>query len=307
MKIFDAHSDVLYKMWLDPTIRFSNSNKLHITYEQLKSTGSKVQCFAIYIPEEVRAESRFDVALEMIDIFYQNIIPNSPGLKVVRTREEIESLGENEIGAFLTLEGCDCIGKSLVKYKTLLRLGVASVGLTWNYSNEVADGILEKRGAGLTNFGCEVIKENNRSFIWTDVSHLSINGFWDVMELSDYPIASHSNALALCNHPRNLNDEQIKALIAKNGMIGVTFVPQFLNNSGDATLDDILKHVEYICALGGENHLGFGSDFDGITKTVTGMESFSKYGELINILQKRYSERQVNRFLYGNFLEHLPL
>ncbi|WP_449540086.1 dipeptidase [Ferdinandcohnia sp. Marseille-Q9671] len=306
MKIFDAHSDVLYKMWMDPSINFADSPKLHITYNHLIENNSKVQCFAIYIPEEVRPESRFEIALEMVEIFYEKVVAPSPLLKVVKTRDDILALKEDEIGAFLTLEGCDAIDQSLIKLQTLIRLGVSSVGLTWNYSNFVADGILERRGGGLSTFGRKVIHELNRSYLWTDVSHLSINGFWDVIELADYPIASHSNAIALCNHPRNLRDDQIEALIKKDGMIGITFVPPFLTSQSHSTINNVLKHLDYICSLGGENHVGFGSDFDGITETVTGLENYSGYDGLINLLLKHYSEIQVKKFLYRNFLEHLP-
>ncbi|WP_099355304.1 dipeptidase [Fredinandcohnia onubensis] len=307
MKIFDAHSDVLYKMWMDPTIDFANSSKLHINYDRLKASGSKVQSFAIYIPEEVKPESRFEVALEMVEIFYNKVVAPSPLLKVVRTKEDILALKEDEIGAFLTLEGCDAIDQSIVKLQTLIRLGVSSVGLTWNYANFVADGVGEPRGAGLSSFGIEVVKEHNKASIWTDVSHLSIKGFWDVMEVADYPIASHSNAMAICNHRRNLLDEQILALIKKNGMIGVTFVPQFLSNRETATIDDVIKHLDYICSLGGENHVGFGSDFDGITETTIGLENFSGYEGLVNKLLKYYSEIQVKKFLYQNFVANLPV
>lgn len=306
MKIFDAHSDVLYKMWMDPTIDFANSSKLHINYDRLKASGSKVQSFAIYIPEEVKPESRFEVALEMVEIFYNKVVAPSPLLKVVRTKEDILALREDEIGAFLTLEGCDAIDQSIVKLQTLLRLGVSSVGLTWNYANFVADGVGEPRGAGLSSFGIEVVKEHNKASIWTDVSHLSIKGFWDVMEVADYPIASHSNAMAICNHRRNLLDEQILALIKKNGMIGITFVPQFLSNRETATIDDVIKHLDYICSLGGENHVGFGSDFDGITETTIGLDNFSGYEGLVNKLLKYYSEIQVKKFLYQNFVANLP-
>lgn len=307
MKIFDAHSDVLYKMWLDSTISFERSSELHISFNKLKQTGSKVQCFALYIPEMVKHEQRFDVALEMIQIFYTKVLPSSPKLKLVRNRSEIEALSEDEIGAMLTLEGCDAIGSNIVKLQTLLRLGVASVGLTWNYANAVADGILEDRGAGLSSFGLEVVQENNKHFILTDVSHLSIKGFWDVIEHADYPIASHSNAFAICKNPRNLDDEQIRSLISVDGMIGVTFVPQFLIDKGTANISDVLKHIDHICGLGGEYNLGFGSDFDGITQTVKGLENYNGYENLINHLLKYYNENQVKRFLFGNFLNHLPI
>ncbi|MFT4416936.1 dipeptidase [Fredinandcohnia humi] len=306
MRIFDAHCDVLYQMWLDPTIEFADSPKLHITYKRLKEIGGKVQCFAIYIPEQVRPESRFEVALEMIDIFYKRVLAPSPLLKFVRTRDDINALKDNEIGAMLTLEGCDAIDNSLIKLSTLIRLGVSSVGLTWNYANFVADGILEERGGGLSTFGKDVVRELNRSYLWTDVSHLSIQGFWDVMELADFPIASHSNSFTICKNRRNLQDEQIYALINKNGMIGINLYPPFLSTRPKITISDMLKHLDYICSLGGEYHVGFGSDFDGFSETAKGMENYSCYEVIIDSLLKHYSENQVSRFLYKNFLEHIP-
>lgn len=307
MKIFDAHSDVLYKMWMDPTIDFKDSANLHITYNRLKASGSKVQCFAIYIPEEVKPESRFEVALEMVEIFYTKIVAPFPLLKLVRTKEDILALKEEEIGVLLTLEGCDAIEQSIVRLQSLLRLGVSSVGLTWNYANYVADGVGEPRGGGLSTFGTEVVRELNLASVWTDVSHLSVRGFWDVIEVADYPIASHSNAKAICNHRRNLDNDQIEALIKKNGMIGITFVPQFLSSHGHASINDVLRHLDYICSLGGENHVGFGSDFDGITDTTSGLENFSGYEALINMLLKHYSENQVKKFLFNNFMGTLPI
>ncbi|MBM7659283.1 membrane dipeptidase [Bacillus mesophilus] len=306
MKIFDAHCDVLYKLWLNPTLRFEDSKELHITFERLKNGQGKVQCMAIYVPEEVPYQERFEVALEMVNILYEKILPLYPSLKLVKTKQDIKALKEDEIGILLTLEGCDAIGTSISRLKTLFHLGVKSVGLTWNYSNAVADGILEPRGAGLSLFGKKVVQENNRFKVWTDVSHLSIKGFWEVIELADYPIASHSNALTLCNHPRNLNDDQLIALIKKDSMIGINFVPYFLAEKPEATIKDVIKHIDYICSLGGERNIGFGSDFDGISQTVIGLEHFGKYEQLVEELYKHFTTQQITNFCYKNFCDHLP-
>lgn len=207
----------------------------------------------------------------------------------------------------LTLEGCEAIGESLTQLRTLLRLGVRSVGLTWNDANMVADGAFEQRGGGLTKFGKEVVRLLNEQQCWTDVSHLSERAFWDVIELAQYPIASHSNAYTLCPHPRNLRDDQIQALIKKNGVIGVTFVPQFLrHDTQTTTVTDVLRHVDYICSLGGENHIGFGSDFDGIFETVDQLANVSHYTHFINELLKHFKEEQVRKFLFCNFYERIP-
>ncbi|GGE64914.1 dipeptidase [Priestia taiwanensis] len=304
--IFDAHCDVLYKMWLKKNTSFQHSTDLHVTYEKLKKTNGKVQCMALYIPEHVRQEHRFDVCLEMIDIFYREILQKHRDIKLILCKEDIARLKKEEIGVVLTLEGCDAIGSSLVRLRTLYQLGVRAVGLTWNYGNAVADGVRESRGAGLSLFGEKVVNQHNVYRLWTDVSHLHERGFWDVMEKALYPIASHSNAYTLCKHQRNLKDEQIRALLNRDGVIGITFVPEFLNDTQKASITDVLRHIEYICSLGGEYQIGFGSDFDGITEMTEGLTSYTDYYYLIESLVKHYSYEQVKNFCYYNFIRHIP-
>ncbi|MGE7185279.1 dipeptidase [Peribacillus sp. NPDC006672] len=306
MAIFDAHCDVLMKMFKDPDISFLDSDKLHITKRGLLDEGGKVQCFAIYIPENVHPDMRFQAALAMVDIFHEKIL-SEPEMKFIKTKADIDFLKEKEIGAMLTLEGCDCIGNDLLKLKTLIHLGVSSVGLTWNYANLVADGALESRGGGLTGFGTEVVALLNEKSIWCDLSHLSEAGFWDTLKKAKFPIASHSNAYHLCPNPRNLKDGQIKALLQKNGVIGVTFVPQFLSNGESASIKDILKHIEHICSLGGERQIGLGSDFDGIDHMVENLMSYKDYHNFINELNRLYSSEFVKGLLFGNFTRNFPL
>ncbi|RLQ91646.1 dipeptidase [Falsibacillus albus] len=306
MQIFDAHCDVLSQMLKHPYYSFQSGSSLHVTYDQLMETGSKVQCFAIFISPSIHPLMKFQSALEMIDIFHEKILKQNPSMRLVSSRSDIRSLKEGEIGAVLTLEGCEAIENDIVKLNTLYRLGVRSVGLTWNHANCAADGALEPRGSGLSLFGKEIVKRLNDLQIWTDVSHLSEKGFWDVIQLAENPVASHSNSYTLCPHPRNLNDHQIKALINEDSVMGVTFVPDFLAKDGQAGIPDVIRHVEYICSLGGVDHVGFGSDFDGIDRTVAGLSSFRDYDSLINQLLKMYSEDQVKGFLFENFAARFP-
>ncbi|WP_316568557.1 dipeptidase [Neobacillus sp. YIM B06451] len=306
MKIFDAHCDVLLKLFEDKTINFKDSPSLQANFYGMQKSGVKLQCFAIYVPSELEKNRLFDAAEEMATIFHQKIVGENEGIVHVKTREDIARLKENEMGAMLTLEGCDCIGSDIEKLKTLLGYGVSSVGLTWNWANAVADGAKEPQGRGLTTFGKEVVELLNETKTWCDVSHLSERGFWDVIELADYPMASHSNSHTLCRHPRNLKDDQIRALIRRDSVMGLTFVPYFLNESGDAGIGDILRHLDHVCSLGAEDHVGFGSDFDGIEKTVDRLSSAYEYSNLVNELQKHYSERQVENFLFKNMEKRLP-
>lgn len=158
MKIFDAHCDVLFQLWSAKGKKnFKNDPQLHITFQQLKERQGSIQCFAIYVPETVTYEKRFEAALQMIDIFYNEIL-SLPGVRFIRTKEDINRLKQDEVGALLTLEGCEAIGKEAMKLRLFYRLGVRSFGLTWNYANLLADGALETRGAGLTTVGRQLYK-----------------------------------------------------------------------------------------------------------------------------------------------------
>lgn len=315
MKIFDTHCDALLKLQMakrnalfnGELLDFQHAKELDTNFERLQAGGVKVQFFAVFIHPDFPSDEKWQHALEQIDLFYSEILGKNPLMKHIKSWKDIDSLKADEVGAVLTLEGADAFGNDLVKLRQLYRLGVLSIGLTWNNANLCADGVGDPRGAGLTVLGKKVVRLNNEHHVFTDVSHLSLNGFWDVMELAKYPIASHSNARALCDHPRNLNDEQIKAMFDKNGMIDVVFCPQFINkDSEQATISDLILHVDHFCSLGGIKNIGIGSDFDGISAYITDLNNASEFPNLINELQKHYSEAEVEGFAYRNFLEHRP-
>lgn len=300
MKIFDAHCDVLMKMLLEPNINFIDGPHLHVTKSGLAKAGVSVQMFAIYVPEAIHPSMRFEAALTMVELFFEKIIKEA-GLKFIRDKDDLKSLNKGEIGAILALEGCDCIEQDLLRLRTLLRLGVSSVGLTWNHANALADGALEERQGGLTRLGKEAVTLLNGAGCWCDVSHLSEAGFWYCLKLHNKVIASHSNCHSIVPHPRNLTDEQIKALIHHDGQIGITFVPDFLTKGTSAVIADVIHHLDHICSLGGKGHVGFGSDFDGIDGTVIGLDKVEAYQNLVNELLKYYREEDVCGFLYENF------
>lgn len=314
MHIIDTHCDALLKLQVakrnelfsGKPLRFLDGAELDTNFLRLQQGGVRVQFFAVFVHPELPDNEKWQHCLEQVDVFYSEVI-GQPLVKHIRNWEDIDTLGPDEIGAVLTLEGADAFGNDLVKLRQLYRLGVLSLGLTWNFANLCADGVGEPRGGGLTMLGKQVVELNNEHQVFTDVSHLSRAAFWEVMELADYPIASHSNARKLCDHPRNLDDEQIEAMFLRNGLIDVVFCPEFINPaSQQATIEDLLRHIDHLCGLGGERHIGLGSDFDGISAHVTGLEDASAYPNLIEALQKRYSEAQVEGFAFRNFLAHRP-
>ncbi|MNV60055.1 Membrane dipeptidase [compost metagenome] len=197
----------------------------------------------------------------------------------------------------------DALAGNLTHLRILYHLGVRSAGLTWNYANWAADGVMEPRKGGFTKKGKLMLKEIETMGIIVDVSHLSVAAFWELIEVYPKPfIASHSNAIQICPHPRNLSDDQIKAIIQCKGLMGITFVPYFLDNLNPTVqISSILKHIDHVCALGGESHIGFGSDFDGIEQWVKDLRHVGQYGNIIEALCKNYTESQVEAFLYGNW------
>lgn len=136
------------------------------------------------------------------------------------------------------------------------------------------------------------MREMNRKGVLCDVSHLNEAGFWDVIEHSTLPpVASHSNARALCEHTRNLTEAQIRAVIEKKGYIGVNFYSAFLANGRAATLEDVYRHVDAILQLGGEDVVGFGSDFDGIDAWPEGLANPADFPALLNFLPRAAATR----------------
>lgn len=308
MRIIDAHSDALLKIWRNPTkVRFRDSHELHTNLNRLQAGQVTVQFFAIFVPSHVNSDQKFQAALEQIDLFHSEIITKHSVMKHITSWQDIYKLQSHEIGAILTLEGADAFGDDLVKLRLLYQLGVMSIGITWNHANLCADGVGEPRGAGLTQLGKQVVEMNNEHQVLTDVSHLSESAFWDVMNIAKYPIATHSNAKAICDHPRNLTDQQAQQLFQQNGIVGVVFYPLFLRSNGVADIHDIIRHIDHFCSIGGVSRIGFGSDFDGIDKRVDRLEDASMYSQLIDELLQHYKEEEVKGFAYQNFLDHIPI
>jgi membrane dipeptidase len=307
MNIIDLHCDALLKLWeTKGRLNYANAPELETNKERLQKGKVKVQCYAIFIEPFIPSDQKFQAALEQIDLFYREVLGKNPEIKQIKDWTDFDSIQNGEIGAMLTLEGVEAIGNDLTKLNILYQLGVRSIGLTWNHANLAADGAKEPRGAGLTEFGTEIVKFNNEHQILTDVSHLCEKAFWDVMDVAKYPIASHSNARALCDHPRNLTDDQAKEMFNKGGLIHVVYNPPFTSSEGPSSITELIRHIDHFCSLGGVNQIGLGSDFDGISTFIPDLDEASKSQNLINELLKHYSEDEVKGFAHRNFLNNRP-
>jgi membrane dipeptidase len=160
-------------------------------------------------------------------------------------------------------------------------------------------------GGGLGAFGVEVVRKMEDLGMIIDVSHLSEDGFWDVIKLTkkDTPIfATHSNCKAICDHPRNLTDEQIRIIIERNGFIGLNLYPDFL---GGDDLELVIKHAAHIIGLSGEHALGFGFDFDGVDKLPKGIAGIENAPLIIEKLRKHFDDDLVRKMCGGNLVSKI--
>lgn len=300
--VVDLHADTI--LWIQAGRRTlgERSASGHVDLPRLREGGVGVQVFAAYIaPQEVtRGLSR---ALELLRAFHAAVAANSAQISLVTTVEEIEQMRRaGRIAAVLSIEnGGDALARDVRTLDEFYRQGVRMLGLTWNNSNALGDGALGREHGGLTDLGRAVLRRMEELGIIVDVSHLSEGAFWDTMRTTRGPlVASHSNAAALHRHPRNLTDEQLRAIAARGGVVGVNFYPEFL---GGATLERVLDHIDHMVKVMGINHVALGSDFDGIPETPRGLEDVSMLPNLTaGLLRRNYTTEQIHKILGSNAL-----
>ena len=305
--VFDGHCDTILEVMTHKRTLEKKSTTGHLDIPRMKEGGINIQFFAVFIEDIYKPDRSLKRTLQLIDCFYREIENNQDDISLVTNYNQIKKVNRaGKIAAILSIEGGEALEGDLGVLRVLYRLGVRLLTLTWNQRNQIADGIGESRtGSGLTEFGIKVIDKMNDLGMLIDVSHLSETGFWDVIKRSKAPIvASHSNCYALCPHLRNLKDEQIKALADKGGVIGITFVPNFLTQEKrKTTVEDVVKHIDYLVEKAGIDCVGLGSDFDGTDGLPLGLEGVDKIPNITEgLLDRGYKEREIEKILGGNFL-----
>lgn len=307
LMVVDGHCDTLLDLADGKRSFAGGANQGHLDLPRLKEGGVGLQFFAAFIGSEYKPERSLKRGMHLVNTFHR-MIESHPELTPVTCKGDLRKLKAGEaIGALLAIEGGEALAGSLEILELYYRLGLRSLTLTWNQRNELADGVGEgPQAGGLTKFGRLVIKEMNRLGILIDVSHLSDAGFWDVIALSKQPvIASHSNCRVICPHRRNLNDEQIKALAQAGGVMGVTLAGDFIDEK-EPSLSRLIDHIEHVVDLVGIDHVGIGSDFDGVDVLPAELPDASAYPRLIDALARRgFTEMQIQAILGGNFLRIL--
>lgn len=298
---FDAHCDTLTKA-VDTQSELSE-NTLHWDVSRACRYDGFVQVLAVW-QDPVKGKPTFEKAMEYIreaeKFQYQN-----PHLKLCKDFTEIEkSLKEKRVCGLLAVEGGECLEGKLENLQALYQAGVRLMTLTWNHANELGDGAEAPENRGLTPFGRSVVSWMQQNGMLVDISHAGERTFWDCIENSHKPvIASHSNARAIHDHPRNLRDEQLRAVAKTHGVIGINFYTKFIGPPGKDDLDGLIAHIEHIAEIAGEDAVGLGADFDGMKSLPAPLEGVQNLNILFNaLLRRNYSARTLEKFAGGNFL-----
>ena len=212
------------------------------------------------------------------------------------------------IRILLGLENGYAIGKDLENISRFKDLGVSYITLCHNGDNDICDSAKgNAEWNGLSPFRKEVIHKMNESGILVDISHAAESTFYQALELSSTPIiASHSSARSLCNHPRNLTDEQLKALAAQGGVAQICRYKGFIiEHAEKASLSDAIRHINHIVDLVGIDHVGIGSDFDGDGELIGCRASNELINITVRLLKEGYTEEEIAKIWGGNFLRVL--
>lgn len=292
MQFFDLHCDTLYKAVTEQTSL--NEPTYEVSIDRGKSFNKWRECTAIWIPDGITDKD----ATELFTLAYIKLChdSNAHGINICKNGN-----GTADHEMLFTVENGAVLGNDLSKVDLLSDCGVRMLTLTWNAENHIGGGA-DAQSVGLTDFGKACIKRLEESSIVIDMSHASDKLFYDVFEHTEKPIAaSHSNSRAVCNHRRNLTDDQFKLISQRGGVVGLNFHRDFLSeNPQNASLKDVLDHAEHFLSLGGEDSLCIGSDFDGsdIPKDLSCIEKIPNLYEAF--LKIGYTEQLVQKIMYDN-------
>ena len=313
---FDMHADTIDALGMVSHTPYANFNdkfsgNLVDTNAQISANrmgGVRwAQCYAIWIPDAEGDEQADIPAIdwyhEGVAWFKQQMEEHSDTFTQVRKFSDIPSiLDEGKVAAILTVENAACLDAGLEVVDEFARDGVLIAGVTWNYKNVLASGN-EYPDKGLSKRGRKYIAALEDHGIVADVSHLNEKGFWELEEIATKPyIATHSNARAVCNHLRNLTDEQFGAITARGGVVGLNFHQGFVREDGNVyTFDELAAHVDHWLNLGGEDHIALGGDRDG-ANIPTWLADCSAQRSLFERFEERFGQDIARKLFYENAL-----
>jgi membrane dipeptidase len=314
--LVDGHNDLPHQLLrraqgnLDLLDIAESQPELHTDLPRLRESGLGTQIWAAYVHiSYYREGTSARRALQMIDLIHR-LTERYDLLEMAYTADDIERIHrEGRIGSMIGIEGGHAIENDLAALRMYYALGARYMGLTHNISLAwVEAAVDEEEGAGLSLFGEEVVREMNRLGMLVDLAHVSSASMRDAIRVSEAPVIfSHSAARGLTPHNRNVPDDVLQLLRENGGLVMIPFAPSFVNvRPAEASLSDVADHIEYVRQLAGIDHVGIGSDFDGLYRLPEGLEDVTKFKDLtVELLRRGWSDEDIRRLLGQNFLRVL--
>ncbi len=318
MKFIDLHCDTLmHTVGREEPLSLLRNDQTSIDFERMEEGGALAQFFAVFLPtEEMFLENVGEVIDDdlyintLVDTLKREIGENSTMISLAHNHHDIiQNEKKGRMSAILTIEDGRSVQGSLEKLRSYYDIGIRLISLTWNfencfgYPNSDDRNIMEK---GLKEFGREAVEYMNQLGMIVDVSHLSDGGFADVAKISKKPfVASHSNSREISPHKRNLTDQMIRVLGEKGGVAGINFAPHFLQpdtTTDRSTVQLMVRHLNHMKNVGGEDVVALGSDFDGIGGELE-VDSIHKMPMIFDALEKAgWTTGQIEKLAYKNTL-----
>ena len=299
----DTHCDT--PMFFPQGVRFDHRDPRILT-DLHKMTEGRLDAtiMVAYLPQPTEQPTAF--ADNIFDQIEKIVSKNNRYLSLARTPDELwENKRAGRKSIMIGIENGIALDGKIENLQHFAERGIVYMTLCHNGDNDICDSASRSNQThgGVSAFGEQVIREMNRLGILVDMSHAGEKSFYDALDISAKPIVcSHSSARALCDHPRNLTDDQMRALAAKGGVAQTTIYNGFLRRDGEATIRDVIEHLEHAIDVMGIDHVGLGTDFDGDG----GVPGLANASELINftrqLLARRYSEEEIQKIWGGNFL-----
>lgn len=304
----DSHCDT--PMFFPQGINFASRDpKILVDLHKMTEGHLDASIMVAYLEQKERDEASLEnataMANQILTQIEEMVAKNCTAVDIAYTPDNLWQLKKDGKRAImLGIENGYAIGKDICNVEAFRKRGVVYMTLCHNGDNDICDSARgNHEHGGVSEFGKQVIEEMNRVGMMVDLSHAGEESFYDALQISKTPIVcSHSSARALCDHPRNLTDEQMRALSKTGGVAQVTLYHGFLKKQTDATILDAIDHLNHMVNIMGIEHVGIGTDFDGDG----GIRGCASASELINftrrLLRERYTEEQIQMIWGGNFL-----
>lgn len=307
----DGHADTFRNVALNGSDFVEGRGNNHLSLDRLQQATQNLQIMAIYVPAEETGHQATVSALRILLEAHRAVERAPQRLRLVLGKTDLTACAtSSHPWVLLSLEGADPIAGDLNLLEVFHRLGLRALGLTHNHNSCAGGGCSPPDGIrmGLTSFGRELLAEMQRLGILVDTAHLSRQAFDDVLETWNGPVVnSHSCCDKFVALERNLTDSQLRALAATGGLAAVTFVPRFLRDDAvPPSSVDVFRHLEHMVEVAGIDHVGLGSDFDGVENLPTDLREPRDMVNMIGHMQAAgWSEADIRKVIGGNWLRVL--